>query len=401
MDNIIKREVAVPNIANSEKNCCGCSLCANICPQKAIMIKANKKGFLFPQINAALCVSCGACEKVCPLINNANGKRHPLEAYMAKNRDEKVRSNSSSGGIFSAIATAILCEGGVVYGAAYTDNFVVKHTRVENISDLYKLRGSKYVQSELISVIDQIFYDLKSGRIVLFSGTPCQVHGISIRFAHYRNKGQLICVDIICHGVPSPDLFKDHIRTLTEKYGKIKSYRSRSKLEGWHSGVDRMITDNGDSVSLSNSIQANFVLFKTNLCLRECCYICRYATIERVGDITIGDYWGVEKFHKEWDDNKGTSLVLINTMQGCTVFKKILKSIKAEKCTFNEILQPHLRKPTIRPDKTDEFWREYQLKGFSYIARKYGRQSNNRIVKRIIKRAIFLISNFQYKEELE
>ena len=317
---------------------------------------------------------------------------------MAKNPDEKIRAMSSSGGVFTSLGETIIESGGVVYGAAYDEDFSVKHMRVDDIHDLYILCGSKYVQSDMAYALLQIGEDLKNGRRVLFTGTPCQVEGVKRLYNNYYKQRNLICVDIICHGVPSPSLFRDHIRNIGEHYGKCVSYRCRSKYEGWHSSFDSFKDENGRIHNFSDISQSYWMLFKTNLCLRESCYSCPFATFNRVGDITIGDYWGIEKYHKDWDDNLGTSIVMINTDSGDAFFECVRNKLRTQLCNEGEIMQPHLQHPCEKPLRTEQFWEDYLLKGYVYIADYYGRQSKARKIKRLIKKAVFRIQHIDYKE---
>lgn len=383
--------------ALKKENCCGCGCCSVKCPHKAITLVKNEFGFLYPEINTTACTGCGLCRSVCPSIN-CQDKNERVKVYMAKNPNEKVRARSSSGGVFTSLGETIIENGGVVYGAGYDENFIVRHMRIVDKRDLFILCGSKYVQSDMSYALTQIGEDLKTGRQVLFTGTPCQVEGVKRLYNNYYNNRDLICIDIICHGVPSPALFKDHIDYIENRYGKCSSYRSRSKYEGWHSSFDSFKDEKGRVHNFSDITQSYWMLFKTNLCLRESCYTCPFSTFDRVGDITIGDYWGVEKYHKDWDDNLGTSIVMINTASGETFFERVRIKLRTQSCGENEIEQPHLLRPCEKPSQTEQFWDDYSRRGYAYVANCYGKQSKNRKIKRIIKRVVFRIQHMKYKE---
>ncbi len=300
--------------------CAGCSACANICPCGAISMNQNNEGFYTPYIDESKCSNCGLCEKICPQINDIkkNTKKPKVYAVMA---EDEIRRRSSSGGVFSVIANEILARGGVVCGAAFDENWVVKQTIIDNMKDLDKLRRSKYVQS---FVSETLFKDIKNylnqERYVLFVGTPCQVAGLKSYLKKDYNK--LILIDLLCSKVPSAKAFR---KFLSDNYGinEIKDINFRNKENGWACSCINTYTNN------INCNRSWFQMFLRSLCMNNSCITCKYTSIDRVGDITMGDFWRIADLNPKLDDNKGTSLVLINNTKGENFFKKLKwKTIK-------------------------------------------------------------------------
>ncbi|MFR5684657.1 MAG: Coenzyme F420 hydrogenase/dehydrogenase, beta subunit C-terminal domain, partial [Clostridia bacterium] len=292
--------------------CYGCGACSKICPKNAIIMKMDKKGFFYPEIEKEKCIQCGLCEKVCwnPESNNEYFKE-PL-VYAVKSKDMQTRLQSSSGGVFTQFAKICLEENGVVYGACYAEDFEVKHIRIGNIEEIQKLRGSKYVQSNLKNVYSEVKKDLQNGKKVMFVGTPCQVYGLN-QYLRGIDKLNLILVDLVCHGVTSPKIWKDYITFIERKYhGKLSKYTFRNKEKGWRGYHPLAKFDNGRKIE-SRCITSYTNLFSTDLALREGCYQCNFSSTHRKSDITIGDFWGLEKTIPEFIDDLGVSLVLINT----------------------------------------------------------------------------------------
>lgn len=309
--------------------CTGCTACYNACPTSAIEMKENAEGFLYPKVDYNKCIKCGKCILICPTINHKlSDNDESVDVYVAYNTDEKIRERSSSGGVFTLIAENILNDEGIVYGAAFDDQWNVVHRRVDNINDLDLLRGSKYVQSNLCDTYSRCLYDLKNGKKVLFCGTPCQIAGL-IRFLgkSYKN---LFTVDIICHGVPSPLVWRKYT---SEKFGIncIKSINFRCKTNGWSNYSVKIEHRN----KLNYEIKANEDIFMRgfldNLYLRESCHNCRFKSVVRISDITLADAWGVEKFKPELYCSTGTSMVLIQSERGKQLLDDINKYLEISK----------------------------------------------------------------------
>ena len=306
-------------IAARRADCSGCEACANICPQNAIEMTRDAEGFAYPKINPALCIKCGRCDATCPALNFKEKIPVALpKIFAAVYDDDKIRRHSSSGGIFSALSEIILQNGGVVFGAAFDKNWRVIHTAAQNFDELENLRGSKYVQSQIGDVYRQVKDALRS-TLVLFSGTPCQCAGLK----HFlgSDPDNLLTVEIICHGVPSPALWEYYIDYIGYAHD-IKHVNFRNKRKGWkdvHFEVNYL-----DRVRYSIPFAVNLYtrLFSINTCLRPSCSACKFRFPDGQADLTIGDAWGVENFAPEMFDNRGTSLVFIHTAKGKTFLEQ-------------------------------------------------------------------------------
>jgi coenzyme F420-reducing hydrogenase beta subunit len=349
----------------------------------------NVQGFLYPSVNEEVCNSCGKCLKVCAYIDSKGigAELFPnTQVFAVKHIDDKVRIQSSSGGAFTAISDYVLKNNGVVYGASYDEQMVVRHVKVDSFEGRDSMRGSKYVQSNLGKVFKDIQSDLHMDLWVLFSGTPCQVAGLR----KYLGKpyDNLITVDLVCHGVPSPKIFGDYIQSIEKRYkDKVLDCRFRDKREGWKNLTLKICFGNIIKYIQSNS-STYYSLFLSNTNLRPCCYECKFANFNRTGDITIGDYWGIGKSHPEFEDKKGVSLILVNSRKGQSMFKTISSSLNILPSDHQKCLQKNLVGPTTPNSRKDEFWTAYNEFGYSYVAKRYGGGSvyskSRRLVKRIV-----------------
>lgn len=304
----------------SKHDCCGCTACASICPKGCIAMTADSEGFYYPEINENLCINCGLCEKVCPLLHKPD-KHSILNVYGAKNIDDSVRFTSSSGGMFTLFANAVLQSGGTVFGAELDDAFQVCHTSITNTGELFKLRGSKYVQSNMNGIFKQVRTLLAGGKKVLFSGTPCQIAGLKgFLMKDYAN---LLTVDVVCHGVPSAKVYNKHLTEIAEDTGEaVTQVKFRDKADGWKRGKTLFLTEN-HCMGSSKRRETYMRLFLNNVSIRPSCADCAFNNKRSLADITIADYWGVDKQFPEFDDDKGITLVLINTTQGQQLFDSI------------------------------------------------------------------------------
>ena len=347
-----------------KEDCCGCGACLNICPRNAITMKEDKCGYKYPVIDISKCIKCGQCKKVCA-FQNRDETNKPIDCYAAVSKNKKQVMRSSSGGIFASLAAYIIDQGGIVYGAAYGENWKVHHVAVESKKQLIDLQGSKYVHSDTENTFSIVKEQLKLGRLVLYSGTPCQIAGLqSFLGTDYDN---LLTVDIVCHGVPSYKMFHDYLHLLEEKYGgTITSFSFRDKSKGW--GINGSIVINGKKRTIWGSSSSYFHYFLKGWIYRENCYKCKYACSNRPADITLGDYWGIEKHHPElltkdgWDDTKGISCIVINTDKG----KKYLEDlpISLQRSNFAKISDKNTQ--LLRPCKKgnrDEIIRIYKTGG--------------------------------------
>lgn len=387
-----------------KKRCCGCAACASICPVAAIEMWEDEYGFVYPHVNSDLCVECHRCESVCRFQKNL-AMNCPIEAYAACSREEKILSNSASGGAFGAIALAFIEQKGVVYGTGITKQpgyFAPVHRRIEKAEDIHILQGSKYVQSEIGDIYKSVKKDLLSGKNVLFSGTPCQVEGLKGYLG--KTYESLLTIDIICHGVPSAKMFMDYIRNL-EKYKKIQitDFRFRDKIQGWGKwGSYNYRDENGiEEKMLLNAEDSSFYqLFLGSDICRENCYFCKYAKIDRCSDITIGDYWGIEREHPEYlsvnggeiDPNKGISCLLVNSQAGkYWLHNRLIKWLKLYPSDIDKVKRGNkqLNSPSTKGKFRKKILKKYIRGGYSSVEKFWEKnlQINNRklIVKRLIK----------------
>lgn len=383
-----------------KKNCCGCAACLNICPKNAIVMNEDVYGNLFPKIDNDKCINCGLCEKVCS-FDNVNYIREDKSCYAAYTNNDNLLIKSSSGGIFASIAYNFLSDGGYVCGCAseFIDNKIkVHHIVIDNVNDLYKLQGSKYVQSSLIDVLCKIRDLLKDNKKVLFSGTPCQV--ASLKSFLRKKYDNLFTIDIICHGAPSFKLFNDYIKFVeNNKNIKINKFKFRNKENGW--GLSGCLSgyklgNNKDvSVVFCNNESSYYYLFQKGYLYRDNCYNCPYASDNRPGDITIGDYWGIEKEHPElhFDSKKGISCLIINNDNGEILLEKYGNNINKTLSSFEKIQRNNdqLQHPTIEPKGNDKLRELYKNYGYAAVEKEFINIIGKRtLLKNIIKNRIKL-----------
>lgn len=356
----------------AEKNACsGCGACACACPQGCISMISDGEGFLYPEINTDKCIECEKCKKSCPVLEK-NTPYADANAYAVQNNDESIRLQSSSGGFFTLLAEYVLDRGGVVFGAALSDNLSVYHVCVENKKDLRRLRGSKYVQSVIGDTYLQAKNHLNNGRLVLFTGTPCQIEGL-LKFLG-KTYGNLITQDIICHGAPSPDVWKKYIEWHENNSGNpVVDASFRSKKSGWKAFSMQLRFANG--VEKYYSLRQDLFLksFLSDLCLRPSCYSCSFKSKLRASDFTLADFWGVHNFLPETDDDKGTSLVLVFSQKAADIFDELKPRMAVETVDFDEALKYNsaATKSVAQPDSRKHFMSEIKSDNFEAIVNKY------------------------------
>ena len=369
-----------------KEHCCGCAACSQCCPKQCIKMLEDNEGFLYPTIDTTECVNCGLCEKVCPMKKQMDTQQ-PLVVYAAKNQNEQIRRKSSSGGVFTALAEWIIDNDGVVFGARFNDKWVVVHDYTESKESLGYFRGSKYVQSVIGNSFVKVKEFLDKGRFVLFSGTPCQIAGLKLFLK--REYENLFCVDFICHGVPSPGIFRWYLQDTINQYApndikekfppantipnaclhipqevEIKDIQFRDKREGWkkYTFVLTLInhSKNPYPVEITSSISNNLYLsgFVRDLYLRPSCHNCPSRSFKSGSDITIGDFWGQEKLFPQFDGDTGVSAVMIKTKKGETLFDSIGNLTKTDR-DLEEVLSfnPSLARSNKVSYYRKKFWR--------------------------------------------
>lgn len=357
--------------------CTGCSACANRCPVNCIKMVSDKEGFLYPEINDSICIHCNQCEKACPVLSPIpiQGTEDDVDVYALINTDDEIRRNSSSGGAFSAIASYVLDEGGVVYGAAFDDDFSVKHICIESNENLFKLRGSKYVQSEIGNCYKEAEKQLKDGRLVLFTGTACQTSGLLGYLG--RDYDNLITQDLICHGVPSPMVWKRYVefRKKLER-SDIKRIFFRDKAYGWHDW--HVLFEFTDGAIYSQNQREDFMVraFLRGTCSRKSCYNCPFKQKVRLADFTLADFWGIEKILPEMDDDRGVSSVYANTEKAHSIMKKLEKTCQIQRVDFDLTLSYNMamvESEKLNP-KREDFIRDVKLHSFDRACWTYNDQ---------------------------
>ncbi|WP_347489277.1 Coenzyme F420 hydrogenase/dehydrogenase, beta subunit C-terminal domain [Desulfoscipio sp. XC116] len=364
----------------SKSLCHGCTACKAVCPVNAINMIPDQEGFLYPVINESECIMCGRCESVCQ-INKKNdrliNKVMPQQCYAIKHIDGNVRQQSSSGGAFTLITDYLIDKlGAVCYGACFDENMYVQHKALYSKEHRNKARGSKYVQSDLKNTYKEINEILARGKFVLFSGTPCQVAGLQ-KYLNVvgANIDKLITLDIICTGTPSPMIWSSYINEIKEKYNsEVTAYSFRYKPVGWRYYPIMAELRDGKKVVNTLFLRTFINIFFSFNALRPSCYQCTFASGERVADITMGDFWQVDKTFPEYADNKGISLVLLNSSKGCELFNRIKNLAEIRQCDIDIAFkgQRNLNRCTEEPSSRKQFWQDYLRGGFAQIASKYG-----------------------------
>lgn len=308
--------------------CSGCAACMNACPKKCIDMKEDKEGFLYPLVDINLCINCGICKKKCPILNIKKERQFEQDGYIVQIKDEIIRRESTSGGAFTAIAKYVISKKGVVFGAAYNEKLEVYHTYVEKEEHLKKFRNSKYVQSIIGSSYKKAKKFLDKGRMVCFSGTPCQIEGLSCYLGKEYNN--LITVDVVCHGVPSPLVWRKYLEIQREKYKEtFNNIIFRDKYYGYKYST-MTIKNSLDEDIYNMGVESDPMLraFFSEICERPICHGCLFKKRYRVGDFTIWDCFSVENFNKKMDDDKGTTKLLIHTAKGKRVFENIKNDVR-------------------------------------------------------------------------
>ena len=367
-----------------KKDCCGCGACANACNHGAIKLEHDSLGFLYPNADANKCTNCGLCMKVCPMLRTFPTKQdtvNPPLVYAARHKSPEEINSSRSGGVFIALSDIILNQGGAIYGAALGPDMAVTHLRATTKNDRNRFKGSKYVQSDISNTFKQIVADLRKGLPVLYSGTGCQIEALR-KFVPILLQNNLLLVDIICHGVPSPNLFKDYLAGCEKAHGKqIINFNFRDKSRnGWSSHEESMVFEDGMKIFSQEYTK----MFYSNAFFRDSCYSCPFANTSRPGDITIGDFWGWEKVDKYFNaDDKGCSLVMINSDKGKELFESVISKLDIIETDVAHCLQRNLIHPTPPPDNRSEIISCYKKLGYKWMHSLY---FTNKIPSRIYRK---------------
>lgn len=350
-----------------KQDCTGCATCAQICPKDAINMIKDEKGFLYPQIDSIKCIGCLLCEKKCPINTQERITNSFPTVYACWHKKMEIRLKSSSGGVFSAIAEYILENGGIVWGAAYTKDLNLSYQYVDNIKDIDKLRRSKYVQAEVNSSFKIIKQQLQDEKTVLFTGTSCHIRGL---YAYLPNKlhKNLITIDFICHGVPSPTVFRKYLNWLEKKYNdKLIDFNFRDKQYGWDNGVLTVgYFQNKGEKKFMNNENSYFYGMLHDLFIRPCCHECQSNGLRRESDITIADFWGIgrkNKFNYEHERNYGISLLALNSKKAHILYNSGLKdNLISIPRTQQEAYEGNwnYRFSAKRNPQTTIFWKEFQ-----------------------------------------
>lgn len=371
----------------SKEQCCGCKLCQDCCPAKAINMIECDLGVLYPDIDESKCIDCNLCKKNCPASKKLNIPVEEQSVFAAINKDQLFLMTSASGGVFSALAENVINKSGVVYGAAMIKDaeqiLSVKHIRVASIDDLYLLQGSKYLQSDMEGIYEQIKVDIKKDKLVLFCGTPCQVAAVKSLCGTPEN---LILVELICHGVPSQQLFTEYLKTLQQKnkFSSIETFNFRSKESGWGLCAILKTKSKHGKVKFTRipcNISSYYKMFLRCETYRDSCYKCKYAVNERVGDLTIGDYWGVEKddrIYKEilsngYNITQGVSCVIASSKKGVSLLKE--SNLHLFNSTFESISRENgqLVHPSKCPDSRTQIINTYKNHGYNALEKSFNK----------------------------
>lgn len=357
--------------------CCGCNACGDICPKQAISFQTDIEGFWYPEVDLNKCVDCGLCEKVCPIINHHELKKNdynkPSHVIAAINQNLSIRWDSTSGGVFSALAETVYEKGGYVAGAVYDENFAVHHFVSNNPEDLTRIRSSKYLQSNAESFYKEIKTLLKQGELVLCCGTPCQM--AALRSFLGRDYGNLFIADFICRGVNSPKVYRAYLDSLEKKFhSKVVYVKAKNKELGWRNLTRKVVFENGEAYYGVGFVDDFRRGYHTNVFSRPSCYECKFKGFPRLADITLADFWGIERVDKNLDNDIGTSMILLNSRKGEDLFKSASSKLEYKEVPFESIIKGNgaIYKSLSRTSiNREQFFQDLDAKGFDYVTNHY------------------------------
>ena len=343
--------------------CCGCSACYAACPTGAITMTSDEQGFLYPVIDNSKCVDCGKCEQVCSFKKDHAVAQNQidLDCYALIHKDSEQRMKSRSGGAFYSLACAILARGGVVYGVALNESHQAIVIRVEEKDQLYRLQGSKYVQCDKRDSFRSVKADLESGKMVLYSGTGCEIGGLQSYLQNHRvDTDRLYTCDLICHGVQSPLVWRENLKYIEKKMKKkIDQVSFRDKTFGWHPHIESYRS--GKKIRYANRYTT---LFYSRVCVRPSCGVCHFCSYERSGDITLADFWGIEKVNIPESLNRGVSLLMIHTKNGKELTEWASDDVCLYPVTKDQTVQKNLLNPSALSPESERFWSDFKKHGY-------------------------------------
>lgn len=355
------------------QDCCGCGACVQVCPKHCIVLKEDKEGFSYPFVNTSVCIACNLCEKVCPLLDK-HIERKPQKVLALKNRNEEIKLKSSSGGVFYELASSVIKDrDGFVFGAVFDENWEVHHVSANTINDIRPMMGSKYVQSRIENTYAEAKRMLQEGKTVLFSGCPCQIAGLH-SFLHNKSYENLITVDFLCHGVPSPIVWREYLKSIQKKRNKknilqlkkcrdtISQINFREKGLGWRNFRLVIETGNDKSDSISKKVQethkANAYMqgFLRDLYLRPSCHACKFKRFQSHSDITLADYWGIYRTYPDFNDDKGVSMLFLNSEKGADIYESVSRHFDCIETSFEDTLSNNGLKLAVFPHKKRSYF---------------------------------------------
>lgn len=370
-----------------KSKCSGCHACYSACPQNCIQMESDKQGFLYPKVDKETCINCGLCNKVCPITNPKNKQKNieDIQVYAAINNNEEIRLNSSSGGIFTLIANYVVENDGVVFGVGFDENFNAVHKMADSINRIEEFRGSKYVQSVVGETYKQVKTKLKEGRLVLYTGTPCQIGGL---YAYLqKDYDNLITQDLICHGAPSPGVWGKYVEyRSTLAKASVRRISSRHKCYGWKRYSVSFSFENDTEYLCPFPRDPYMRLFLDNYCLRPSCYDCSFKGEIRNSDITLADFWGIQNILPEMDDDKGTSLIFVNSNKGRKIFDAIKSNLNYKPTAIEGAVKYNSSMTcSVKPAKKQkQFWVDFNKNGFNKLEKKYCKPVKTSKIKKLL-----------------